>query len=185
MREGAARGRTFARRTPWCSLRAHVPVLARPPRRCRRGLHAHRNRRRGRRAPGRRSHRGARGRLSGVHERRGLWARRQLLRVARGPVGCGDRVQLCCPGQACAVGADGRPSCESAGTCTVIEGSAAPDAARAADRSPVPAERQAVVGLRARCATYAPSPRSLLLSGGLSSAALPRFRRALSACARR
>ncbi|MCC7539533.1 MAG: hypothetical protein IT379_25130 [Deltaproteobacteria bacterium] len=45
-----------------------------------------------------------------------------------GPVGCGDRVQLCCPGQACAVGADGRPSCESAGTCTVVEGSAAPDA---------------------------------------------------------
>lgn len=35
------------------------------------------------------------------------------------PVGCGTRVQLCCPGQACAV-MNGRPSCEAAGTCTVV-----------------------------------------------------------------
>lgn len=41
-----------------------------------------------------------------------------------GPVGCGARVQLCCPGQACAVGANGRPSCEAAGTCTVVTGPA-------------------------------------------------------------
>jgi len=36
------------------------------------------------------------------------------------PVGCDDLVTLCCPGQGCAV-TDGRPSCEAAGTCTVIE----------------------------------------------------------------
>jgi hypothetical protein len=35
-------------------------------------------------------------------------------------VGCGALTTLCCPGQGCAV-TDGRPSCEAAGTCTVIE----------------------------------------------------------------
>ena len=37
------------------------------------------------------------------------------------PVGCGALVTLCCPGQGCGIGVDGRPSCEAAGTCTVIE----------------------------------------------------------------
>ncbi len=36
-------------------------------------------------------------------------------------VGCGTRLQLCCPGQGCST-ASGRPSCEAAGTCTVITG---------------------------------------------------------------
>lgn len=37
------------------------------------------------------------------------------------PVGCGDMVMLCCPGQGCAIDGTGRPSCEAAGTCTVVE----------------------------------------------------------------
>jgi hypothetical protein len=43
-------------------------------------------------------------------------------------VGCGAMLQICCPGQGCAIGMDGRPTCETAGTCTVITGDA-PDAA--------------------------------------------------------
>src|SRR5687767_4014612 len=43
------------------------------------------------------------------------------------PVGCGDQLMLCCPGQACAIDPNGRPSCENAGTCTVL-GDALPDA---------------------------------------------------------
>ena len=35
-------------------------------------------------------------------------------------VGCGTMLQICCPGQACALGADGRPTCEAAGTCVVV-----------------------------------------------------------------
>ncbi|MDQ3034820.1 MAG: MYXO-CTERM sorting domain-containing protein [Myxococcota bacterium] len=36
-----------------------------------------------------------------------------------GDVGCGDLRQMCCPGQGCST-FSGRPSCEAAGTCTVV-----------------------------------------------------------------
>lgn len=36
-------------------------------------------------------------------------------------VGCGSARQLCCPGQGCST-ASGRPSCEAAGTCSVVGG---------------------------------------------------------------
>ena len=38
------------------------------------------------------------------------------------PVGCGTRVQICCPGQACRIEPNGRPLCENQGTCVVISG---------------------------------------------------------------
>ncbi|MCC6872661.1 MAG: hypothetical protein IT378_00015 [Sandaracinaceae bacterium] len=38
-----------------------------------------------------------------------------------GPTGCGATRQYCCPGQGCAI-VGGRPSCETAGTCTVVGG---------------------------------------------------------------
>jgi hypothetical protein len=37
------------------------------------------------------------------------------------PVGCGDELQLCCPSQGCGIDMSGRPSCEAAGTCMVVE----------------------------------------------------------------
>jgi MYXO-CTERM domain-containing protein len=38
-------------------------------------------------------------------------------------VGCGAGVrQICCPGQACRIDPNGRPSCENAGTCVVVTG---------------------------------------------------------------
>lgn len=55
------------------------------------------------------------------------------------PVGCGSRVQLCCPGQGCAV-TSGRPSCEAAGTCTVITGSSDAGVAPPLDAGSPPAD---------------------------------------------
>lgn len=38
------------------------------------------------------------------------------------PVGCGTRVQICCPGQGCRIEPNGRPLCENQGTCVVVSG---------------------------------------------------------------
>lgn len=38
-----------------------------------------------------------------------------------GDVGCGSERQICCPGQGCNT-FSGRPSCEAAGTCVVVDG---------------------------------------------------------------
>jgi hypothetical protein len=46
-------------------------------------------------------------------------------------VGCGEQRRLCCPGQGCGIGGDGRPSCEASGTCLVVDATA--DAAVAGD----------------------------------------------------
>ncbi len=37
-----------------------------------------------------------------------------------GNQGCGMNARICCPGQACALQADGGPSCAAAGTCTIV-----------------------------------------------------------------
>jgi MYXO-CTERM domain-containing protein len=40
-------------------------------------------------------------------------------------VGCGTALNLCCPGQGCAIDGNGRPSCEAGNTCAVMCGSMA------------------------------------------------------------
>ncbi len=45
-----------------------------------------------------------------------------------GDVGCGAVRQICCPGQGCNV-QTGRPSCETAGTCSVVGGGGASSSA--------------------------------------------------------
>lgn len=55
-------------------------------------------------------------------------------------VGCGAERQICCPGQACGIAANGRPTCENRGSCTVIDESAdagpGADAGTGADAGP-------------------------------------------------